>query len=76
MTNSKHPIVTPADLTGIKMRVPQSDVLLAGFQALGVEVATLPFPLLFEALRAGDSTARKTRSRPSRRPNSTRCRSS
>jgi tripartite ATP-independent transporter DctP family solute receptor len=53
MTNARHPIVTPADLTGLKMRVPQSEVLLEGFHALGVEAAPLPFPLLFEALRAG-----------------------
>lgn len=53
ITNSKRPIVTPDDLKGLKMRVPQSDVLLKGFQALGVDVAALPLPLLFEALRAG-----------------------
>ena len=53
MTNSRHPITTPDDLKGLKMRVPQSDVLLQGFQALGVEVASLPFPQLFESLRAG-----------------------
>jgi tripartite ATP-independent transporter DctP family solute receptor len=53
ITNSKRPIVTPADLQGIHMRLPQSDVLLAGFHALGVEAAPLPFPQLFEALRAG-----------------------
>jgi tripartite ATP-independent transporter DctP family solute receptor len=53
MTNSRHPITAPDDLKGLKMRVPQSDVLLRGFQALGVEVASLPFPQLYEALRAG-----------------------
>ncbi len=53
MTNARRPLVTPEDLKGIKMRVPQSEVLLKGFQALGVEVASLPFPQLFEALRAG-----------------------
>lgn len=53
ITNAKHPVVTPGDLQGLKMRVPQSDVLLAGFRALGVDAATLPFPELFEALRAG-----------------------
>jgi tripartite ATP-independent transporter DctP family solute receptor len=53
MSNAKRPIVTPADLKGLKMRVPQSQVLLEGFQALGVEAAALPFPQLFEALRAG-----------------------
>jgi tripartite ATP-independent transporter DctP family solute receptor len=53
MTNAKRPIVTPEDLKGLKMRVPQSEVLLKGFQVLGVEAASLPFPQLFEALRAG-----------------------
>lgn len=53
MTNAKHVIATPDDLKGLKMRVPQSDVLLTGFRTLGVDVATLPFPQLFEALRAG-----------------------
>ena len=53
ITNSKRSIVAPDDLKGLKMRVPQSDVLLKGFQALGVETAQLAFPQLFEALRAG-----------------------
>jgi tripartite ATP-independent transporter DctP family solute receptor len=53
MTNSRRPIVTPADLKGLKMRVPQSEVLLTAFQGLGAEVASLPLPQLFEALRAG-----------------------
>jgi tripartite ATP-independent transporter DctP family solute receptor len=53
ITNAKRPIVAPADLKGLRLRVPQSDVLLKGFEALGVEAAPLPFPQLFEALRAG-----------------------
>ena len=53
LTNARRPIVTPTDLTGLKLRVPQSEVLLEGFHALGVDAAPLPFPLLFEALRAG-----------------------
>ncbi len=53
MTNSKHTIATPDDLKGLKIRVPQSEVLLKGFQALGVDAAPMPFPQLFEALRAG-----------------------
>jgi tripartite ATP-independent transporter DctP family solute receptor len=53
MTNAKRPIAAPDDLKGLRMRVPQSEVLLAGFQALGVDAASLPFPQLFEALRAG-----------------------
>jgi tripartite ATP-independent transporter DctP family solute receptor len=53
MTNARRPIVTPDDLKGLKMRVPQSEVLLKGFQALGADAAPLPLPQLFEALRAG-----------------------
>lgn len=53
ITNAKRPIVTPGDLLGLKLRVPQSDVLLEGFRALGADAAPLPFPQLFEALRAG-----------------------
>jgi tripartite ATP-independent transporter DctP family solute receptor len=53
LTNSKRAIVTPNDLKGLKVRVPPSDVLLKGFQALGAEAASLPLPQLFEALRAG-----------------------
>jgi TRAP-type transport system periplasmic protein len=53
MTNAKRPIVTPDDLKGLKMRVPQSEVLLKGFQALGADAASLPLAQLFEALRAG-----------------------
>ena len=53
ISNARRPIVTPADLQGLKLRVPQSDVLLQGFKALGVDAAPLPFPQLFEALRDG-----------------------
>ncbi len=53
ITNAARPIVTPADVKGLRLRVPQSDVLLEGFKALGADAAPLPFPQLFEALRAG-----------------------
>jgi TRAP-type transport system periplasmic protein len=53
MTNSKHAITTPADLKGLKMRLPQSDVMLAGFKALGADASPLAFPQLFGALKAG-----------------------
>jgi tripartite ATP-independent transporter DctP family solute receptor len=53
MTNSKHPIAGPDDLKGLKMRLPQSDVMVLGFKALGAEAAMLPFPQLFEALQSG-----------------------
>lgn len=53
ITNSKRPILTPADLKGLKLRLPQSDVMLAGFKALGADVAPLPFPELYDALKKG-----------------------
>jgi len=53
VTNSKHAIRTPEDLRGLKLRLPQSEVMLAGFKALGADVATLPFPQVYGALQSG-----------------------
>jgi len=53
ITNSKHEIRTPEDLKGLKLRLPQSDVMLAGFKALGADVSPLPFPQLYGALQSG-----------------------
>lgn len=53
ITNSKRPIATPADLKGLKLRLPQSPVMLIGFQALGADAGPLPFPSLYAALQAG-----------------------
>jgi len=53
ITNSKRPLKGPEDLKGLKLRLPQSDVMLTGFKALGAEVASLPFPQLYGALQSG-----------------------
>jgi TRAP-type transport system periplasmic protein len=53
LTNSRHEIRTPEDLRGLKLRVPQSNVMLAGFKALGADVHELAFPLLYAALQSG-----------------------
>jgi len=53
ITNSKHEIRTPEDIKGLKLRLPQSDVMLAGFRALGADVSPLPFPQLYGALQSG-----------------------
>src|SRR5580704_7665701 len=53
LTNSKRPVRSPEDLKGLKLRVPQSDVMLAGFQALGADVSSLAFPLVYGALQTG-----------------------
>ena len=53
ITNSKHEIRSPEDLKGLKLRLPQSDVMLAGFKALGADVSPLAFPQLYGALQSG-----------------------
>ncbi len=52
LTNSKRPIIQPDDLKGLKLRVPQSEVMIIGFKALGADVSSLPFPKLYEALQS------------------------
>jgi tripartite ATP-independent transporter DctP family solute receptor len=53
LTNARHPVATPEDLKGLKLRLPQSETMLAGFRALGADVAPLPFPQLYAALESG-----------------------
>ena len=53
LTNSKHPVVTPDDLKGLKLRVPQSDTMVAGFKALGADPSQLAFPEVYGALQTG-----------------------
>lgn len=53
ITNSKHPIAAPEDLKGLKLRLPQSPVMLLGFRALGADAGPLPFPQVYGALQAG-----------------------
>jgi tripartite ATP-independent transporter DctP family solute receptor len=53
ITNSRRPITAPEDLKGLKLRVPQSEVMITGFRALGTDVSSLPFPQLYSALEAG-----------------------
>jgi tripartite ATP-independent transporter DctP family solute receptor len=52
MTANK-PIREPDDLRGLHLRVPQSNVMVEAFTALGADPEPLPFPQLFEALRTG-----------------------
>jgi tripartite ATP-independent transporter DctP family solute receptor len=52
ITNSKRPIGRPEDLGGLKMRVPQSPVMIAAFKALGADAQPLAFPALYGALQS------------------------
>jgi tripartite ATP-independent transporter DctP family solute receptor len=56
MTANK-PIRRPEDLSGLKLRVPQSEVMVSGFRALGADARSSPLGLLHEALRTGDFEA-------------------
>lgn len=53
ITNSKRPIASPDDIRGLKLRLPQSPVMLIGFRALGADANPLPFPQVYGALQAG-----------------------
>lgn len=53
ITNSKHSIRNPEDLQGLKLRVPQSDVMVRGFDALGADTHPLAFPDVYGALQTG-----------------------
>ncbi len=44
ITNSQRPIGAPEDLQGLKLRVPQSDVMVQGFNTLGADTHPLPLP--------------------------------
>lgn len=53
VTTLDRPVRRPEDLKGIKIRVPQSDVMVAGFKAFGADAQSLPFPEVYAALSAG-----------------------
>ncbi|MGA8399832.1 MAG: DctP family TRAP transporter solute-binding subunit [Stellaceae bacterium] len=53
LTNSRNPVRVPADLKGLKLRVPQSDVMVQGFDALGADTHPLAFPEVYGALQTG-----------------------
>lgn len=53
ITNSARPIRSPEDLKGLKLRVPQSDVMVQGFDTLGADTRPLPFPDVYGALQTG-----------------------
>ena len=53
ITNNKHPIVKPADLQGIKLRVPKGVWRVKMFQAYGANPTPLGFSEVFVALQTG-----------------------
>jgi tripartite ATP-independent transporter DctP family solute receptor len=53
ITNNKRPIVTPADLKGIKLRVPEGKWRVKMFQAYGANPSPMKFSEVFTALQTG-----------------------
>jgi tripartite ATP-independent transporter DctP family solute receptor len=53
VSNSKRPINTPADLQGIKLRVPEGKWRVKMFQAYGANPSPMKFSEVFTALQTG-----------------------
>ena len=53
LTNNKRPIKVPADLQGIKLRVPEGKWRVKMFQAYGANPSPMKFSELFTALQTG-----------------------
>ncbi len=53
ITNNKHPIKVPADLKGIKLRVPEGKWRVKMFQVYGANPSPMKFSELFTALQTG-----------------------
>ncbi|GAC1348833.1 MAG: TRAP transporter substrate-binding protein [Vulcanimicrobiaceae bacterium] len=53
ITNSKRPIDSLNDLTGLRVRVPPNGLSVALFRSLGAQPIALPFGQVYAALRTG-----------------------
>jgi tripartite ATP-independent transporter DctP family solute receptor len=53
LTTSDRAVHRPEDLKNLKLRVPQSEVMVASFKAIGADAGPLPFPELYSALSSG-----------------------
>ena len=60
VTNSKHPIQSPADLKGLKIRLLPNDIYKLTFQTLGADVVPMEFPLVYGALKDGRIDGQET----------------
>lgn len=51
LTNSKRPVVKPADVSGLKIRLMENPIHLATFKTLGAYPTPMPFGELFTAMQ-------------------------
>ena len=54
ISNSQHPIKNLTDMKGLKMRVPQSAVMIATYKAFGAIPSLIPWTSTFQALQSGE----------------------
>jgi tripartite ATP-independent transporter DctP family solute receptor len=59
LTTSDRAVRRPEDLKSLKLRVPQSEVMVASFKAIGADAQSLPFPELYSALSSGTFQAQE-----------------
>ena len=59
ITNSKHEVVKPEDIKGLKIRVMENDLHMKLFQTLGANPSPLAFNELFTALQQGTVDAQE-----------------
>lgn len=59
LTTADRAVRRPEDLKNLKLRVPQSEVMVASFKAIGADVHSLPFPDLYAALSSGSFKAQE-----------------
>ncbi len=52
-TNNVRPLTTPADLVGLKMRVPGQEVYIETSKALGASPQSMPFSETYQAFKTG-----------------------
>ncbi|MGI3170848.1 TRAP transporter substrate-binding protein [Pseudooceanicola sp. C21-150M6] len=53
ITNNVKPIMTPADVAGLKIRTPENPAQIETFKALGAQPTPMPFSELYAALKQG-----------------------
>jgi tripartite ATP-independent transporter DctP family solute receptor len=51
MYNARRPIHTPADMRGLKVRVPRADIFIAMLDAMGANATPIPFGEVFTGLQ-------------------------
>ncbi len=53
LTNSRHPITTPADLKDVVVRVPKNEIMIATYKSWGINPTPMAWPETFTALQQG-----------------------